>query len=42
MDEKTIKAIVAALSEGQRVELTPQKDGGVKVRTVWRKDLKIS
>lgn len=41
MDEKIIKAILAALAKGQRVELTPQKDGSVKVRTVWRKDIKI-
>lgn len=41
MDEKTIKAILSALSKGQRVELTLQKDGSIKVRTVWRKDVKI-
>lgn len=41
MDEKTIKAILVALEHGQRVELTPQKDGTVKVRTVWRKEIKV-
>ncbi len=41
MDEKTIKAILVALEQGQRVELTPQKDGTVKVRTVWRKEIKV-
>lgn len=41
MDEKTLKAIEEALEEGQRVELTPQKDGTVKVRTVLRKEVKI-
>lgn len=40
MDEKTIKAIEEALKKGQRVELTPNKDGGVTVRTVWRKEIK--
>lgn len=42
MDEKTIKAIMEALQKGQRVELTPQPDGSVKVRTVWRKEIKIA
>lgn len=41
MDDKTIKAIMEALSKGQRVELTPNKNGGVTVRTVFRKELKI-
>lgn len=41
MDEKTIKAIMEALSKGQRVELSPSKDGGVTVRIVFRKELKI-
>ncbi len=41
MTEKVIAAIEAALARGMRVELTPLKDGGVKVRTVIRKDLKI-
>ena len=41
MTEKVIAAIEAALARGMRVELTPQKDGGVQVRTVIRKDLKI-
>lgn len=41
MDEKTIKAIMEALSKGQRVELTPNKDGGMTIRTVFRKELKI-
>lgn len=41
MDEKTIKAIMEAISKGQRVELSPSKDGGVTVRIVFRKELKI-
>ena len=41
MDEQTIKAIMEALSMGQRVELSPSKDGGVAVRIVFRKDLKL-
>lgn len=41
MNEKIIAAIIAALTRGERVELTRQKDGSVKARTVWRKDLKI-
>lgn len=40
MNEKMIAAIMAALEKGERVELTKQKDGSIKVRTVWRKDLK--
>ena len=41
MNNKVIAVIEAALARGMRVELPPQKDGGVKVRTVIRKDLKI-
>ena len=41
MTEQVIAAIQAALAKGFRVELTPQKDGSVKVRTVTRKELKI-
>lgn len=41
MTEQVIAAIKAALARGLRVELTPQKDGSVKIRTVIRKDLKI-
>jgi len=41
MTDKVIAAIKEALARGMRVELTPQRDGSVKVRTVIRKDLKI-
>jgi antitoxin component of MazEF toxin-antitoxin module len=41
MDEKTIKAILAALSGGERVELLLQKDGSIVIQTVRRKKLKI-
>lgn len=41
LSEKTIKAIKDALSKGQRVELSPNKGGGVTVRIVFRKELKI-
>ena len=40
MDEKTIKAIEAALVKGERVELKQLRDGTIKVQTVYRKDLK--
>lgn len=39
MDEKTKKAIEAILSNGDRVELIPVKDG-VKVIQVQRKEIK--
>jgi len=41
MSEKTITAILAALDKGFRVELTREKDGGIVVRTVTRKTLKV-
>ncbi len=41
MDEKTIKAILSALSSGERVELLLQKDGSIVIQTVRRKKLKI-
>ena len=41
LSEKIIKSIKDALSKGQRVELSPSKDGGVTVRIVFRKELKI-
>lgn len=40
MDEKTIKAIEAALSNGFRVELLMDKDGKVIIQTIQRKRLK--
>lgn len=36
-----IAAIQAALDRGFRVELTKEKDGGIAIRTVTRKTLKI-
>lgn len=41
MDEKTIAAVLKALSAGFRVELLMQKDGTVVIQTVQRKKLKI-
>lgn len=41
MDEKTIRAILAALAKGQRIELLRQKDGNILVQTVQRKRLTI-
>lgn len=41
LSENHIKAIHEALAKGCKIELTPQKDGSVKVRTVWRKELKV-
>ena len=41
MTEKTIKAIETALARGERLELSLDKDGNVKIRTVRRKELKV-
>ena len=41
MDNKTIKAIESALVRGERLELSLDKNGNVKIRTVWRKELKV-
>ena len=41
MDETTIKAILAALPRGQRVELLRQKDGSIVAQTIERKRLNI-
>ena len=41
MDEKTIKAILEALSKGLRVELMKDKDGNIIAQTIQRKRLKI-
>lgn len=41
MDEKTIKAILEALSNGLRVELLMDKDGNIIAQTIQRKRLKI-
>ena len=41
MDEKTIKAILEALSKGLRVELLKDKDGNIIAQTIQRKRLKI-
>lgn len=41
MDEKTIKAILDALSNGLRVELLMDKDGNIIAQTIQRKRLKI-
>ena len=38
-DGVTIKKMEKALEKGARIEISPQRDGNVKVRTVWRKDL---
>jgi hypothetical protein len=41
MDEKTIKAILDALSRGLRVEIVRGKDGEIIVQTIQRKRMKI-
>ena len=41
MDEKTIKAILEALSNGLRVELLKDKEGNIIAQTIQRKRLKI-
>lgn len=41
MDEKTINAILEALSNGLRVELLKDKDGNIIAQTIQRKRLKI-
>lgn len=41
LDERAIKAIEAALDKGYRVEIVPDKDGKVKLRTVHRKEIKV-
>lgn len=40
MDEKTIKAIETALSNGYRVEILRDKDGNIIAQTIQRKRLK--
>lgn len=40
MDDKTIKAILEALSKGLRVELLKDKDGNIIAQTIQRKRLK--
>lgn len=41
MDDKTIKAIESALSDGFRVEVLKDKDGNIVAQTIQRKRLKI-
>lgn len=41
MDEKTVNAILAALSRGLRVEVLKGKDGEIIIQTIQRKRLKI-
>lgn len=41
MDEKIIKVILEALSNGLRVELLMDKDGNIIAQTIQRKRLKI-
>lgn len=41
MDEKTIRAILEALSNGLRVEILKDKDGNIIAQTIQRKRLKI-
>lgn len=41
MDEKTIKAIVTAVSKGLRVEVLMDKHGNIIVQTIQRKRLQI-
>ena len=41
MDEKTMKAVMDALSKGFRVEILKDKDGNIIIQTIQRKRLKI-
>ena len=41
MDEKTVKAILDALSRGLRVEIVRGKGGEIIVQTIQRKRMKI-
>lgn len=41
MTEKIIRAIEAALEKGFRVELTRDRDGNIRIRTVVRKEVKV-
>jgi len=41
MDDKTIKAILEAVSKGLRVEVLQDRDGNIIVQTIQRKRLKI-
>lgn len=40
MDDKTVKAILEAVSKGLRVEVLKDKDGNIIVQTIQRKRLK--
>lgn len=41
LDDRSIAAIEAALDKGYRVEISPDRDGNIKLRTVHRKDIKV-
>ena len=41
MNAKQVKAILDALKEVGRVELTLEKDGSITIRTVTRKRVKV-
>lgn len=41
MDEKTIKAIEKAISDGFRVEVLKDKNGNIIAQTIQRKRLKL-
>jgi len=41
MDEKTVNAIVEAVSKGFRVEVLKDKNGNIIIQTIQRKRLKI-
>lgn len=41
MDEKTVKAIEKAISNGLRVEVIKDKDGNIIAQTIQRKRLKV-
>lgn len=40
IDEKTIKSIESAVSNGLRVEILKDKDGNIIVQTIQRKRMK--
>ena len=41
LDDRSIAAIEDALEKGYRVEISPDRDGNIKLRTVHRKDIKV-
>lgn len=42
LSDEQVKSIAKALENGRRLELLPQKDGGVKILNVERHELKVN